>query len=312
MNDTAYLAIENTLAVISLILWTVQLIPQIWHQYKLHQQVPAEISLQNHGSVDDTTTLELHDDTKIEVLSDPVSDDKKEIAWGMLASWIISSALLNPFITYVHLTIPLVLQAHSFTILLVLMILQHVYYQAKEPKSSTSSINEEDGMQVESAEDLQVKKRLLPRISPIVSVLLVLMILLVILISSEVGLYFALQSTQDTQQGWHTFLIYLTSVFPSLMILCGFIPQILQIITAKSAKTLSRYFVWFDFMGGAFGLAALALSSKDRLEGDKEFWYSSALYIGVMIGHLVFISLIVKYDGASTLIPSRQKIVHDE
>ena len=324
MNDVAYLAIENTLAVISLIFWTVQLLPQLYHQYKLHQLPENAKDLTQ--TLDDfnanaESSGEGRTDIAVRLIGDDViddecsSDDKKEIAWGMLFSWMISSALLNPFIAYVHLTIPLVLQAHAFTVLLVLMILQHVYYQAvdrRKIRSEAMQSSDEEMHQLgdnadQSREPMNVKPSRF-NFSPWNSVALTATLLIIVLVLSEVGLYYALDATQDpAQEGWHTFLIYLTSIFPSIMILAGFVPQILLIIKAKSTKTLSRFFVWFDFLGGVFGLASLSMSAKHRPPGDTEIWYSSALYIGVMTGHVVFMVLIVKYDGFRALVPTRQK-----
>jgi uncharacterized protein with PQ loop repeat len=206
---------ENIFGTISLILWSIQLIPQIIHNFQ--RKTTAGSSM--------TTVL----------------------------IWFSGSLLLTPYYIYKGLNVPMILQAHTFSLLSMIWLLQIIYY---------------DGWRVGCGRTRHPWHTFFTFI-----------VCACCWIGLEMGLLAVLNATHSVALGS---ILAITSAVAGLG---GLVAQIMASILRRSTEGLSLVFLWLDFLGGIAGIISLIFR-----QGDFDVLVS-LLFIGVSLGQGILIAL---------------------
>ncbi|KAI9227805.1 MAG: hypothetical protein DHS80DRAFT_31392 [Piptocephalis tieghemiana] len=178
--------LRDAFAGISLIFWSIQLVPQAWKNYQ-------------QGSTKGFSIL-------------------------LLISWLAEAISFFAYGCSLHLAIPLLLQPQAFALVSVFCFLQYLYYDVAYSRTKCA--------------------------------LLGLVMIITIAIIETLGALFLLH-LQDSS-GDVQWISKVFGIFPTLLILIGYISQYVEIIRSRSAKGLSLLFLALDITGAIAALISLA------------------------------------------------------
>ena len=232
---------ENVFGTISLILWSVQLLPQIWLNYK--RKSTAGMSLE------------------------------------MMVLWYVGSILLNPYYLFIGINIPLIIQAHCFSLLSMTCVLQHYYYDG---------VTRPFARKHPPADDEQRPRH-------VVASGVCFLLLGANWIGIEIGILKALELTHsEVLKGFCAFI-------PVAFGILGVLLQVIACLRHKSTEGLSLIFLWLDFCGAIMGIFSLFFKS-----GPFDF-QAAGIFIAVACGNTVLLVMDAYFRRTS-----KSKLRHSE
>ncbi len=265
----------------SLILWTVQLLPQIYHNYR--------------------------------------RKSTEGLSLAMLLIWFPGAVISAGYNYASALAIPLIIQQHIFSFLAAICILQDVYYgggirhrlprwccgaktRSRKQDESVDLVLEEKtnatlvdiGVDASDVtDDAQTAHDGPQRRVVFVDIAVVVMALSVTWLFLEGLMVWGYSATKsDTSSTPHRFFLGL-AVIPGILTVVGFVPQYATILKNKTCGGLSVWFLLGDFFGGVFGIASLILESQVKGHFDI---YAALLYIIVTTGNFGLLMLYGFFD----------------
>ena len=274
---------------ITLILWSVQLIPQIHHTYK--------------------------------------RKSTKGLSLGLLGTWLFAGTFQSVYVLFKMISLPLIIQPHLFTFFCIICLLQDIYYYGNDCDAEyNGSIgeyirnkvlqqrsglieepvvikedNKEQGpsdiiivhsniQKTNSGErkvgfDIQPETATAARLqpSPLKPTITLALILFSTWATLEIGIFFALDYAQSDI--FSLSIALLSQIFT----IAAFIPQYMAIFKLKSCRSLSLQFVILDLVGAVFGVASLAVA--DRGEGELFDYATASIYFSGFLGDFFLVVL---------------------
>ncbi|KAF2071500.1 hypothetical protein CYY_007178 [Polysphondylium violaceum] len=175
-------AASNVFGYIGVVLWSVQLIPQIRWNY--------------------------------------IRKSTEGVSILCFSCWYFGGLILAPYLVVTEKPPPLVIQISVFSILILVILFQHFFYDRK----------------------IDIKKLVVGFLGS-----------LAVSFGIAIGLYYILHEFKDKD-----FEISLAiTLFSAVLMAGGFIPAVIEIIRSQSAEGLSRIFVAMDFLGGTSSILSL-------------------------------------------------------
>lgn len=254
MSKVVLLIFENVFSILSLCLWTVQLLPQV---------------IKNTKSIEGQSLL-------------------------MMIFWFVAAVFLSAYFIIVAVPVALIIQPHGFGFLALICIAQDVFYRYNRPvRCQCKAISSTNAVAIESIYDsegdydaLQLAQLPLPpppspslrskahSRNALVRALIASVLLMVAWAVAEVALIVI-------SHKW-SFYVSIIGIIPIFLIGLGFISQF--IVCYRSASVdISRIFLWMDLLGGVFGFLALWLQSKVEDSQSIEV-FASVSYLLVVVG----------------------------
>ncbi|EFA79174.1 hypothetical protein PPL_08000 [Heterostelium album PN500] len=172
----------NIFGIVGVILWSVQLLPQIRWNY--------------------------------------VRKSTEGVSIVCFTSWYLGGLVLAPYLVATDKAPPLVVQIVVFSLLVLVILFQHFYYDRKK--------------------DLKM-----------------LMAVLFFIIGASVGITYGLYRLMKGYKEEEFKISVVITVLSAIFMAGGFIPAVYEIVRAQSAEGLSRIFVAMDFLGGSSSILSL-------------------------------------------------------
>ncbi|KAI3632660.1 hypothetical protein MIR68_009302 [Amoeboaphelidium protococcarum] len=311
---TANKTVEEVFGTISLIVFTVQLVPQLVHTHRIHRQ-----NQRNLLRVQSLDAEDVEDDNNGQ-LSVKFQDPLKGLSLMMPVLWFIGVIFQCAYFIHVNVSYGLIIQPHGFAFFSFLMILQWGYvsggYQVQDFTSvlspfwrllgikSSKTVSAEKSSELELTEDLTAirdddrptegqqfpirdKRRMLKH------VLYAFIIGSVYWILIEVGILYALRS--DSGQPQPSSLVLFVTIFPSVLCCIGFLPAIFELFIFKSSAGLSLTFILMDLSGSILGVISLIFKHYPEGEYTTQFLLASLVFIMVAVGDSILLILWIIY-----------------
>eukprot|EP00158_Paraphelidium_tribonemae_P004747 Partr_v1_DN26950_c1_g1_i1_m7148 putative PQ loop repeat len=279
MSERTNEILETTFGLVTLFLWTIQMIPQAVHSYR-------------RKSTDG-------------------------MAFGLMSLWFVGSVIMCPYVIYIQLGIPLIIQTHVFSFMCWVCSCQDAWYdgdgrwtrwlrQERISGPQSSLDGDENIALTERISETQPPLKMNPAIDdPLAWKWMRLVAVtgpyLTYWILVESLLLYALQATHSKP------LEEATAIIPSVFTLIGFMPAIRMIVATKSGAGVSASFIVMDMLGGLSGVVSIAFR-------PGQFDYLTALlYLSVAFGHMVVLFLkCVVYRGGPPPPPPPEEAVEVE
>ncbi|EGG14815.1 hypothetical protein DFA_10688 [Cavenderia fasciculata] len=178
-------AAANVFGYIGVVLWSIQLLPQIRWNY--------------------------------------IRKSTEGVSILCFSCWYIGGLVFCPYLVATESAVPLILQIALFSILILVILFQHCYYDKKiDPKK--------------------------------------LYISLAIIIAVSVGIAYGLYALLDHFIDYDFEISLTITIISASLMAGGFIPAVYEILKSQSAEGLSRIFVAMDFLGGTASILSLVFA----------------------------------------------------
>eukprot|EP01132_Coremiostelium_polycephalum_P009908 gene9908-12151_t len=135
-------------------------------------------------------------------------------------SWYLGGIVLCPYLVATDKEPPLVIQISLFSLLILVILFQHFYYDKK----------------------LKLK---------------LLIISLAVILCISVGVTYGLYELLKRFKSYDFEISLVITIFSAVFMAGGFIPAVYEIVMSQSAEGLSRLFVAMDFLGGTCSILSL-------------------------------------------------------